>query len=135
MRKILGFICALAVLFAADYLLKNPYWFNEPRHFSGGFLVVCLMGAILQRFAIKTFVIYGQWFALIVLIPIAALAGDVVEILEYHFIIPALIVAGLVNPLELHPDTIMDLQMNSLGGLVGAILYLWIFDPGGEDRE
>lgn len=129
MRRMLGFACALAVLFIADYALKNPYWFNEPRHFLGGFLVACLTGACLQKFEPRLFLFYASWPALALMIMSAVTLGVFVELVEYYFIIPPLVESGRISALELYPDTMVDLQMDILGGLVGAIGYFWAFNP------
>lgn len=61
MKRILGFACALTALFIVAYTIKNPDWFNGPRHFLGGFLAACLLGACLERFAPKVFDLYAPW--------------------------------------------------------------------------
>lgn len=57
-----------------------------------------------------------------------------IEFFEYYDIVPTFGGYNRVHPLKLYPDTIMDLQMNFLGGLVGAVVFLMIFSRSSVAR-
>lgn len=122
MKRILGFACALAALFAVDHLLRNPYWFNDPRHFLGGLLAACLVGACLHQFAPEVFGVENVWLELFILASGATLLGVYVEFFEYYFARPGFLVLG-GSAIEWEQDTVWDLQMDFLGAVVGAAGY------------
>lgn len=129
MRRILTFACALAALFAADYILGEPQWFNDLRHLLGGALAASLVGSCWEEVNYGSFRVSGLIILFPGLIAGAMLLGLAVEVKEYLWDNPQLIALGLVTMEMIYHDTYRDFFMDFVGAFTGAAGYLLLRYP------